>query len=117
MTIQHWSLGGVKVAFSSDDEKPETRLSEHIVLDGTESIIHRFGYGSGLRTLTGHILGDNGEYATLVSGYHLQTQLSLVSDQGTEGNYTIWSISRKRVQDIKRVKPVYQVTVELKAAF
>jgi hypothetical protein len=109
-----WSLGGVDIIVSGDDDKPDTRLSEHVVLDGTESIIHRFGYGSGLRTLTTYILGDTGEYDTLVSGYHNQTPMILFSDQGTEAIYTIWSISRKRLLDTKRTNPSYQVNLELK---
>jgi hypothetical protein len=109
-----WKLGNTPLIVTSDDDKPDTRLSEHIVLDGTESIIHRFGYGSGLRTLTAYILGDNGEYETLVSGYHSQENLSLISDQGSEGDHIIWSVSRKRILDTKRTKPVYQVNLELK---
>jgi hypothetical protein len=105
----------IRFIVNSDSEKPETRLSEHIVLDGTESIIHNFGYGSGTRTLGGHLLDNGSEYPLLVSGYHAGTLYSLNSDQGVEGTYRIWSLSKKRIQDVKRSTPVLQIEMELKA--
>ncbi len=109
-----WSLGNTPLIVSGEDLKPDTRLSEHIVLDGEESIIHRFGFGSGILSLTAWILGDNGEYQDLEDAYHEQTILALTSDQGSIGNFRIWSLQRKRVLDIKRSKPVYQLSIELK---
>ena len=104
----------IYIVVNSDTEKPETRLSEHICLDGTDSIIHNFGYGSGTRALSGIMLDNGNEFPILVLGYHLGTQYTLTSDQGSEGTYRIWSISKKRVQDIKRTTPVLQIDLELK---
>jgi hypothetical protein len=109
-----WSLGTVPIIVSAEDHKPETRLSEHIVLDGTQSIIHRFGYGSGVLALTAYILGDDGQYTTLEGYYHNQTLVALTSDQGAQGNFRVWSLTRKRVLDTRRNKPVYQLSIELK---
>lgn len=109
-----WSIGGVPLFVNADSYKPETRLSEHIILDGDESIIHRFGYGNGVRQITGHLLDNPDDFATLESGYHNGTTMTLVSDQGTEGDYIIWTLNRKRIKDIKRTKPVWFVELELK---
>lgn len=109
-----WALGDVPLIVSSEEVKPDTRLSEHIVLDGTQSIIHRFGYGNGVRSLTAWILGDTGQYETLQSYYHQQNIVTLSGDLGTIGSYRIWSLQRKRVLDVRRTDPVYQLTLELK---
>ncbi len=114
MATPKWSLGGVPIFVNSDSYKPDTRLSEHIVLDGVESIIHRFGYGNGVRQIAGHLLDNSDDFVTLESGYHNGTLMTLISDQGTEGTYRIWSLNRKRVQDIRRQKPVFFVEMELK---
>lgn len=109
-----WSLGSTPLIVSELNKKPDARLSEHIVLDGTESIIHRFGYGSGVLSLTAWILGDSGQYATLESGYHSQAIMALTSDQGSIGTFRIWSLDCKRILDTSRTLPVYQVAIELK---
>ena len=105
----------IPYAVKEDSERPDTKLSEHIVLDGTESIIHNFGYGSGTRSLSGILLDNGSDYTVLVSGYHNGTVFTLNSDQGSEGTYVIWTINKKRLQDISRTTPVLQVDLELKA--
>ena len=58
---------------------------------------------------------DNGnEYPLLVSGYHYGTIYQLVSDQGIEGYYRIWTLNKKRLQDISRTTPVLEIELELK---
>jgi hypothetical protein len=111
-----WKLGTVSIIVSGEDDKPDTKLSEHVVLDGVESIIHNFGYGSGIRTLSAYILGNTGEYESLVNYYHTQDIIRLVTDQGNDIWCTIWSISRKRLLDTRRTLPSYQLSIELKKA-
>lgn len=101
-------------AVRDDTERPDTKLSEHFVLDGTDSIIHNFGFGAGLRALSGVLLDNGNEYSLLVSGYHYGTIYTLYSDQGSEGDYRIWTLNKKRLQDLSRTTPVLQVDMELK---
>ena len=110
-----WTIGGYRIIVSEDGGRPETRLSEHIVLDGTESIIHNFGYGSNVRTLTAYLLDNPDDYTNIENAQKNGTTMALVSDQGSEGNYKIWTVTRQRVQDIKRTKPVWKLALELKS--
>ncbi len=114
--MSNWTLGGYRIIVNGDTQKPEPKVSEHFVLDGTQSVFHYFGYGSPSRTLTGHLLDNPDDLASLVDLCNNMTPAALVSDQGSEGNYLIISISSQRIQDIKRVKPVWRFTMELKKA-
>lgn len=105
----------IDLKVKEDSERPDTKLSEHVVLDGTGSIIHNFGYGAGVRSISAVMLDNGDEYPLLVSGYHNGITYQLVSDQGPEGYYNIWTINKKRLQDISRTTPVLQVDLELKA--
>ncbi len=111
-----WTLGGIRIIVQKDDEHPEVRLSEHVVLDGQESIIHNFGYGSDTRTLSAHLLasGTDYRYNTLKAAFQNGTTMALVSDMGAQGNYKIWNLTRTRIYDISRPWPVYQIGLELK---
>jgi len=111
-----WSFSGVDIIIDGDAGKPQVKMSEHFILDGTESIFHYFGYGSDTRTLTGHIL-DTPTNLDLLKGY-CRTGASgvLISDQGVEGNYFIESIEYNRVRDISRTTPVWKFTMNLKQA-
>jgi len=111
-----WTLGGYRVIVNGDSGKPEPKISEHFVLDGTESVYHYFGYGSPTRTLTGHLLDNPDDLPSLVALCNTATPSALVSDQGAEGDYIITSIAHQRIVDIKRVKPVWRLTIELKKA-
>ena len=111
-----WTLGGYNFVVNGDGGKPEPKVSEHFVLDGTESVYHYFGYGSPSRTLTGHLLNnpdDKGNFDGLCEG---AIPAALVSDQGSEGDYIVMGITWQRVPDIKRTKPVWRFTMELKKA-
>lgn len=111
-----WTFGGYRIIVNGDSGKPEPKTSEHFVLDGTESVIHYFGYGSPTRTLTGHLLNNPDDLANLIALNNLATPSALVSDQGSEGNWILMTLQYQRVVDIKRQKPVWRFTMELKKA-
>jgi hypothetical protein len=111
-----WTLGGYRIIVNGDSGKPEPKVSEHFVLDGTESVFHYFGYGSPSRTLTGHLLDNPDDLDDLVTLCNTATPSTLVTDQGSEGDWIIMSIQYQRIVDIKRQKPVWRLTLELKQA-
>lgn len=111
-----WTLGGYRIIVNGDTRKPEPKISEHFVLDGTQSIFHYFGYGSPTRTLTGTMLDNPDDLSPLEALCNTATPSALISDQGAEGDYLIMSIVSQRVMDIKRTKPVWRFTIELKQA-
>jgi hypothetical protein len=113
-----WSFAGIDIIVDSDAGKPQVKMSEHFVLDGTESVFHYFGYGSDTRTIGGHIMDNPSSSALedLADYCKLGTAGALVSDQGSEGNWFIESFEYSRVRDISRTKPVWKFTMNLKKA-
>lgn len=113
-----WSFAGINIIVDGDNGKPQPKVSEHFVLDGTESVYHYFGYGSDVRTLTGHIMDNplSSALEDLKDYCKLQTAGALVSDQGSEGSWYIESMDYSRVRDTSRTTPVWKFTLNLKAA-
>lgn len=111
-----WTLAGKTIIVSDDGSKPESFISEHKVLDATNTILHYFGYGSNKRTLKAYLLNNPDDYSALQEYYRRGLSATLTSDQGTEGSYYITQLSRSRVRDIRRVKPVWLLSIELTAS-
>lgn len=107
-----WSLGGIKIAVTDDSlDYPKNRFVKHAVLDTLYTDIQWFGSGETLRDVRGVLLED--QYNNLVglvgSGYH-----TFVSDQGTEGDYFVSSITSERIMAVNHDIPVYKITVKLR---
>jgi hypothetical protein len=111
-----WTFAGYRIIVDGDQGRPDPHIGIHDVLDGTESVIHYFGFGSPTRTLSAWLLDNPNDIEDLEDYCEFATPGELVSDQGSEGNWIITSISKQRIRDIKRVKPVWKLTIELKRA-
>jgi|WetSurMetagenome_2_1015567.scaffolds.fasta_scaffold01074_4 hypothetical protein len=116
MSASIWKIGGYDIIVNGDGGKPDPKISEHYILDGHESVLHYFGYGSPSRTLTGHLLDTSDDKPDIDALCETATPSTLTSDQGSEGTWVIMSIQWQRVPDIKRTKPVWRFTMELKKA-
>lgn len=101
--MSNWKIGGIRIIVTDDSSKPEVKMSEHIILDGQESILHYFGYGSDKRTLKAWLL-DNPEYLPVIRNWYRNGSGIILSDPfGNSGAYKINELSFNKVQDIKRV--------------
>lgn len=110
--MSHW-LGGKRIIVTSDSAKPEVRQSEHIVLDGDNSIYHHFGYGGDKRTIKAYLL-DNWQDLPVIRHYHRVGSSIYFSDAWGKNNlYKIWEMSWDTIFDTSRNHPVYLLTMTL----
>ena len=110
------SFGGIGIYVNGDNGRPQPKISEHFVLDGTESVFHYFGHGSDGRTLSCTIMDNPTALENLKTMCKTLASGLLVSDQGNEGAWILESIEYTRIVDISRTTPVWKATLNLKEA-
>lgn len=93
-----WSLGGIGIYVYDDTEDTAEPVYGQIqVLDATTTILHYAGAKSRVRTIKFHVYGE-ANWNSLLSAAEADSNVALVSDQGSEGNYRILSLKGDRVQ-------------------
>lgn len=106
-----WTIEGVRIYVEEDtDWICVPRIGEINVLDSTETIIHRAGRPSYTRTIQFVVFSG---YQANILPLCVASGITLVSDQGGQGDVWIKSAKAKRLLDTSRVTPVYRVTMEL----
>ena len=116
-----WSLAGITISppGGGDEQSVQARYAVQEVLDATADTLNYYGAGSDRRRLHFFLDEDvngNSGMSTLKAAVRANSNAALVSDQGSEGNYRIQSVSFRRLQDHSRTNPAYDCTAELIAA-
>jgi len=113
-----WTLAGVTIHpdDSEDAVTYEALYAIQQVLDAIEETIAFYGASSERRSLS-FILDEDetsgsGKTA-LVTAKNTDANVTLVSDQGTEGTYRILRLGLVRLQALNHTNPVYKGQVEL----
>ena len=107
-----WSLGGVAIHVDEDDPTNEPIYGEIQVLEATDTTLHYAGAKSEQRSLRFWV-----ETAARLNDLEIKAKnnadVTLVSDQGAEGNYRIRKLTAKRVHAVNQPNPWWRCTVEL----
>lgn len=91
-----WSLGGTDVYVTSHDESGDVKLAKITVLDANNtSTLHFFGSGAEEVSIAGWIFTESNKNA-LESLRNSGTTVTLISDQGSEGDFMIQEFDTKK---------------------
>lgn len=107
-----WSLGGVVIHVDdeNDTESVSALYAIQQVLDDTSETTSYYGAQSERRELD-FILDENVNSntgrTTLKAAVLADSNVALVSDQGSQGNYRILELSLTRKQALNKTNPVY----------
>ena|SRR3990167_2384636 len=112
-----WTLHSLTIHPDSeqDIQVVEANYAIQEILDATTNTITFFGANSTRRTLD-FILDETeaaGGLATLQADVRADANVTLVSDQGSQGTFRILSLRAARVQALNKSSPVYRISAEL----
>ncbi len=117
------TLSGTTIFIEQDtDWVTAPRFAELLVLDASSSVLHFLGLASKKRTITGFLYDLDGggapaDYAALVTAARDHVVVNLTTEQGSQGNVYVLSITGQRVQNVAGAtaakKYIIRFTVEL----
>lgn len=98
-----WKLGGLKIIVTSDTAKDDVKQSEHVILDGNESVLHYFGYGSDKRTIKAWLLDNPDDIVQIRKWHRVGSSVFLTDYKNVDNPYRIMELSWEKVNDISRI--------------
>jgi len=117
-----WTLNGTRI-YVQDSKSDGSQIIPRLQPLNGGTILQFFGYEDYIRQLSAIIVGDVDRDALLSLTYSGATSVSLVTPEGTEGDFFVKKVSYTRIPnscqtlrtDLAEDAPMYNVNVELYA--
>ena len=109
-----WSIDAITIHVDKDSGGREPLYGEHDVLDATSTVLHFFGARSKTRHISGMVQSES-SLSSLDTKAKTDADVTLTSDQGSQGTFRITSLQYERRQALGEANTWYYVTLELRA--
>lgn len=114
-----WTLNGIRI-FTTDFGNDYKQIIARLQPLNNKTVYHTFGYESVVSKLSAYVVGDT-DNAALKALTRTGSSYTLISDQGSYGNFLVNNISMKRQNvicqtlrpDLPDDSPVYVAEIEL----